>query len=77
MNLYEITYFASTYNCNAYGAGGYSTQGECVTTASPGTSGGILTNTGQDAIIGVGVGVVLIASAVVLMIRGRRKKATR
>ena len=61
--------FGAGYNCDAYGAGAYSSDQVCGTS----TDAGGLANTGPDVIVGVTGGVLLIVVAAVLLIRTRRK----
>jgi hypothetical protein len=57
------SYFAATYNCNAYGAGTYSSTQAC------GTAPGGLANTGADFWIPLALGVALFLGGVSLLIR--------
>lgn len=66
--LLHSNFFADTYNCGAYGNGSYD-QNQCITVATGGLSA-----TGTDVVIGIASGVVLIAIAVVLILRNRKKK---
>jgi len=65
------SYFAATYNCNAYGAGTYSSSQTCDTANSGG-----LANTGVDFWIPLVLGAVLFVSGAVFLVRSliRRKK---
>jgi hypothetical protein len=68
------SYFAATYNCNAYGAGTYSNSQACGTASSGG-----LANTGVDFWIPLVLGTVLFVSGVVFLVRSlirRKKQAT-
>ena len=58
------SYFAATYNCNAYGAGTYSNSQTC----GAADSGG-LANTGVDFWIPLALGVALFVGGIALLIR--------
>lgn len=57
------SYFAATYNCNAYGAGTYSNSQTC------GTTSGGLANTGADFWIPLALGAALFIGGVAILIR--------
>ena len=61
-------FFADSYNCGAYGNGGFN-ENQCASVVSGG-----LSNTGTDVTIGIGVGILLIVVAVILILRNRKKK---
>ena len=63
------TNFAADYNCAAYGAGSYNSNESCQTL----TNGGSLADTGTNVTIGITGGVLLIAVAVVILVKSRRK----
>lgn len=65
------SYFAATYNCNAYGAGTYSNSQAC---GANNTSGG-LANTGVDFWVPLVLGSVLFISGVALLVRRMLKSA--
>lgn len=64
------SYFAATYNCNAYGAGTYSNTQTC----GAADSGG-LANTGVDFWIPLALGAALFVGGVTLLIRRMIKSA--
>jgi len=66
--------FAATYDCSTYGNGSYNSVQDCGTVTDT-TSG--LANTGMDIYLGVGAGIILIAVAIVLLMRRRSVKKTR
>ena len=70
--IYQTNYFASTYNCNTYGSGAYAESGECVstTTVTPNAS---LSYTGEQILLPGALGILLVASAVVMLVRSRKK----
>lgn len=70
INFVNLTHFAATYNCGAYGTGTYNEQGECVTT----TDGGKLVNTGTEVYLYAGAGLALIIVGIVLLTRLFKKK---
>ena len=61
--------FGDTYNCGTYGSGGYN-ENECATLVD----GGSLSDTGTSVVVGIGGGILLVAIAVYLMLRNRKKK---
>ncbi len=61
--------FAAEYNCAAYGSGSYNSNENCQTT----TDGGALADTGTSVAVGITGGVLLIAVAVVILVKSRRK----
>ncbi len=63
--------FAADYNCAAYGAGSYNSNESCQTL----TDGGSLADTGTNVAVGISGGVLLIAVAVVILVKSRRKVA--
>ena len=65
------SYFAATYNCNAYGAGTYSNTQACGAASSGG-----LANTGADFWIPLALGIILFASGIAFLVRSfvRRKR---
>ena len=73
MKYSSIPYFASTYNCNAYGSGVYDESGQCIATTGTATGNNTLTPTGTDLFVGLFAGIALIAAAIALVIRPRRK----
>ena len=70
----QFIQFAQTsqsYNCGAYGQGGYNTNENCQTTAD----GSGLANTGEGVVVGIAGGVLLIVIAVVVLVVTRKKKS--
>lgn len=65
--------FAATYNCGAYGSSTYNSSGNCTTTTSGQTSGSLI-DTGMSIVLPLALGVVLIISAIILMLRRNKKK---
>jgi len=61
--------FAAEYNCAAYGTGTFNSNESCQTL----TNGGSLADTGTNVAIGISGGVLLIAVAVAILIKTRRK----
>jgi LPXTG-motif cell wall-anchored protein len=69
-------FFAATYNCSSYGAGTYNSSQVCGASTTTGSSaGGSLANTGVHVVLPIVVGVVLIASAAILLFRKPKKAA--
>ena len=75
---YLLTKFAAEYNCNAYGSDAYNSGGTCVA-GGTGTSSGDpnLANTGVDVLVPLVIGLVLIAAAIVMIVRNVRRKKSR
>lgn len=70
-----LTRFAVTYDCGTYGASTYNNNDPCQTTTtgtSGGTSGG-LAGTGVDVLLPLAIGLVLIISAILILVRMRKK----
>lgn len=73
----NIKTLAVTYSCNAYGAGTYNNNDECVTgTGTATTPEQTLSSTGYDILVPAGVGVAFIALAVAILIKRRRTKTS-
>lgn len=66
--------FAATYDCGAYGSSTYNSSGNCTTTTSGGQTSGSLIDTGMSIILPLALGVVLVISAIILMLRRKKKK---
>lgn len=73
MKYIVLTQLAQSYNCDAYGVGTYNEGGECITTTGTAPSNNTLTPTGTDLFVGLFIGIALIAAAIALVIRPRRK----
>lgn len=66
--------FAQTYDCNAYGAGGFGDEQICTTTEQSSTQSSTgLAPTGESIVLGVGAGLALMVAAVIIIMRLRRK----
>lgn len=74
MKFIHLTHFAaSTYNCGAYGAGGYN-ETDCATSTTGETAGsGSLADTGADLLLYALIGVILVGLALFQFIRSFRK----
>lgn len=82
--LFYFTHFigAASYDCNAYGAGGYNAEQNCTTGTDTGagattdtSSNTGLAATGTNIAIGVGGGLALVVAGVVILMKLRRKKS--
>lgn len=75
----------SYYNCDVYGGGGYGEGSKTIcsssspdpTTNTGGGTDGLLANTGDSILIPLAFGALLIASALVLLIKTRQRAKKR
>lgn len=74
---YHFTTQLAQYGCDAYGADTYGT--ECATTTSSNNeaTGGDLSFTGQEILLPIVIGILLIGAGVVGVIRMSKKKRSR
>jgi LPXTG-motif cell wall-anchored protein len=61
-----------SYNCGAYGEGGYNRNDNCVTTTDGSSK---LPDTGMNVVIGITGGVLLVVAAIVILATMRRKRS--
>jgi ABC-type multidrug transport system permease subunit len=71
----DYVYFASTYGSCSYGSGSYDNATCATGTASNGSNGGVLTNTGFDILLGVTIACAIIFVALVVRFWRRKPKA--
>lgn len=70
--IYYLKQVAAVYDCGTYGAGSYSDGEECLTTSASGQS--LLPSTGTSVAVGIVGGVLLIAVAIVILFKMRKKQ---
>lgn len=61
--------FGAEYNCGAYGTSSYNSSQSCETI----TNGGSLADTGTSVAVGITGGALLIAVAIVILVKNRRR----
>ena len=65
--------FSAEYDCGAYGTSTYNSNQACETTTDSGSG---LANTGTNITVGITGGVLLVAVAIVILVKTRRKSKT-
>lgn len=74
MKLTTFYTFSAIYSCGTYGADAYDSNATCSTTTESNPTGGSqLVNTGSNIYLPMGGGILLLAAAVAIIAKTRKK----
>lgn len=72
--LAPLSQFAAEYDCGAYGVDAYNSAKSCAEITGSSADGG-LAFTGADVMLPLGLGIVLIVSSIVMIVRRKRRSS--